>query len=347
MTQRALVTGGSGYFGSLLAGRLVDLGCEVAVFDINDADDRPPQVEYLPGDIRNEEAVAKAVAASDVVFHNVAQVPLAKDRELFRQVNVDGTENLLRACEEVGVGKLIYTSSSAVFGVPEQLPIDEKTQPSPAEAYGAAKYEGERRCLNAASRGLDVTIIRPRTILGHGRLGIFSILFDWIADGIDVFVLGKGDNRFQFIHAVDLAEACIAASNRPGPTTYNIGAAEFGTMREGLEGLVVHAGTGSRVRSLPISPTVAAMRLAGLTGLAPFAPYHWLMYGKSAYFDISKARSELGWEPHYSNTEMLVESYDWFSSHRHMLERRGASAHRSPVKQGILGTAKGVMRWLQ
>ena len=74
--------------------------------------------------------------------------------------------------------------------------------------------------------------MRPRTILGHGRLGIFGILFDWIADGADVPVLGDGDNVYQFVHADDLAglRSCWLSSG-PGPATYNIGAEEFGTMR--------------------------------------------------------------------------------------------------------------------
>ena len=345
MSNRALVTGGSGYFGSLLVTRLRDSGYGVEVFDVNDADDRPADVGFHQGDIRDLAAVSAAVSGTDVVFHNVAQVPMAKDPVLFREVNVGGMENLLHAAKLGEVGKVVYTSSSAVFGIPQRNPVTEKIQPVPAEAYGRAKFEAENLCVEASLQGLDVTIIRPRTILGHGRLGIFSILFDWIAAGIDVFVLGSGDNIYQFVHAEDLADACIEASRRTGPATYNIGAAEFGTMRENLEALVTHAGTGSRVRSLPMGPTVAAMRLAGMTGLAPFAPYHWIMYGRSLHFDITKATTELGWRPRYSNAEMLIESYEWFLSNRGVFGRSGAaSAHRTPAKQRALGLVKIVMR---
>ena len=347
MSRRALVTGGSGYFGSLLVARLRESGYSVEVFDVNDADDRPSDVVFHHGDIRDLAGVIRAVSRADVVFHNVAQVPVAKDRTLFREVNVGGMENLLHAAKVGDVGKVVYTSSSAVFGIPERNPVNEKMQPMPAEAYGRAKFEAENLCLKANLQGLDVTIIRPRTILGHGRLGIFSILFDWVADGVDVFVLGSGDNIYQFVHAEDLADACIEASRRTGPATYNIGAAEFGTMRQGLEALVTHAGTGSRVRALPMRPTVAAMRLAGMTGLVPFAPYHWLMYGRSLYFDITKATTELDWRPRFSNAEMLMESYEWFLSNRGVRGRSGdASAHRTPVKQRALGLIKVAIRTL-
>ena len=94
-----------------------------------------------------------------------------------------------------------------------------------------------------------------------------------------------------------------------------------------------------------MGPTVAAMRLAGMTGLAPFAPYHWIMYGRSLYFDITKATTELGWRPRYSNAEMLIESYEWFLSNRGVFGRSGdASVHRTPAKQGALGLVKIAMR---
>ena len=113
------------------------------------------------------------------------------------------------------------------------------------EAYGHAKLAAEWACLAAARDGLDVSIVRPRTILGHGRLGIFGILFDWIADGKDPIVLGDGTNRYQFVHSDDLAEVCVRAAAAEGPDIFNVGTDRFGTMRETLGDLCEHAGTGS------------------------------------------------------------------------------------------------------
>jgi len=343
---RSLVTGGSGYFGSLLVQRLVDAGHEVRVLDVNDAHDRPSSVEFVGGDIRDRVVVAAAVDGIDIVFHNVAQVPLARDDALFRIVNVDGTVVLLDACAAAGVGKVVHTSSSAVFGVPATNPVLPTTVPSPVEAYGHAKLAAEWACLAAVERGLDVTIVRPRTILGHGRLGIFGILFDWIADGADVFVLGDGSNRYQFVHADDLAEACRLAGDLAGPAIVNCGTDRFGTMRESLEGLCAHAGTGARVRSLPAGPAAAAMHGAAALRLAPFAPYHWTMYAKSLWFDIDHARDLLGWQPRYSNVEMLIDSYEWFLGNRTSTDAGGRSHHRTTAKQGALGALKRATRLL-
>lgn len=342
--MRMLVTGGSGYFGSLLVAELRAAGHEVRVLDLNDADDRPTEVDFVRGDIADPVAVRAACEGIDVVFHNVAQVPLARDGALFERVNVTGTQVLLEAGADAGVAKVVYTSSSAVFGVPSSNPVTRDTPPAPMEAYGRAKYQGELLCHAAVSRGLDVSIIRPRTIVGHGRLGIFAILFDWISDGSSVPVLGRGDNRYQFVHAQDLATACLLAAEREGPATYNIGAEVFGTMRQTLEALCEHAGTGSKVRSVPIGLTTAAMEGASRLHLAPFGPYHWLMYGKEMWFDLSPAHEELGWRARYTTDQMFAESYDWFLAHRGDAHSAALSHHRSPARQGVLRLAKRVLR---
>ena len=338
----ALVTGGSGYFGCVLRDRLRAAGQQVRILDLADSDDRPSDVEIIRGDIRDAAIASEACAGVDVVYHNVAQVPLAKDRELFHSVNVGGTDTLLRAANEAGVGKIVHTSSSAVFGVPQANPVDETTPPAPREAYGAAKLEAEQHIAAAVEEtGIDVTIVRPRTVLGHGRLGIFQILFDWVEEGRRIPVLGRGDNLYQFVHADDLAAACIAAGARPGATVYNIGAERFGTMRETLQALCDHAATGSRVYSLPMAPIELAMRATSALHLSPLGPYHSLMYGRSLYFDVTKARQELGWQATRSNSEMICESYDWYVANKDKLSGT-ASAHRSPVRQGILGLLRRI-----
>lgn len=343
-TSNSLITGGSGYFGSLLRDRLLARGQAVRVFDLADAADRPGEVAFACGDIRDRASVAKALVGCDVIYHCVAQVPLAKDAKLFHSVNVHGTENLLQAALAAKVQKVIYLSSSAVFGVPKSNPVTEETPPSPGEAYGRAKLEGETLCRDYAARGLDVTIIRPRTILGHGRLGIFQILFEWIREGCNVPVLGRGDNIYQFVHADDLAEACLLAAARPGAATYNCGAAKFGTMRDALEKLCGHAKTGSRVRGVPMAPAVAFMKISSALGLSPLGAYHALMYGRSLYFDITRAQRELNWQPRYSTDQMFAQSYEWYLANREkILHTHGASHHRSAVKQGLLAVVKHLL----
>jgi nucleoside-diphosphate-sugar epimerase len=339
-----LVTGGCGYFGSLLVKRLYSRGYKCRVLDINPPFDLPDGAEFIQGDIRDEKLVLDACADVNVIHHNVAQVPLAKDVHQFESVNIGGMENILRAAKQQNVGKLIYTSSSAVFGVPKTLPVTEETEPSPAESYGIAKASAEKLCKEYVQKGLDISIVRPRTILGHGRLGIFQILFEWVSEGRRIPVMGRGDNVYQFVHADDLAEVCIRAGEKSGSTVFNCGADRFGTMRQLLQGLCDHAGTGAQVSSIPKKLTVWGMKATSRLGLSPLADYHWLMYGESMYFDTAKIKNELGWTPVYSNEEMICQSYDWYLANKSNISQagRGKSIHRSAVKQGILKVLKWV-----
>ena len=342
--MKALVTGGSGYFGSLLINNLVDAGWEVGSLDINKVSDLPENVPFHEQDIRDADGIKRCLVGYDVLFHNVAQVPLAKDRKLFWDVNVEGTRNLCKAAIEIGLNKIVYTSSSAVFGVPNKNPVTENTIPMPMESYGRAKLEGERLFAKYVDQGLNVSIIRPRTILGHGRMGIFQILFEWINKGINIPVLNDGANIYQFVHASDLSSATISASSLLKSETYNIGAAIYGSMRESLEALCEHADTGSRVYSLPMKPIQMLMNMTSVLGLSPLGPYHSLMYGRSMYFDISKAKNELGFNPKYSNIEMLVESYDWYVKNRDIIlhENKDMSHHRSRLNEGVLK----ILKWI-
>jgi nucleoside-diphosphate-sugar epimerase len=342
MTELHLVTGGAGYFGSLLVERLVSAGKRVRVLDVAELEvsSATASVDFVRADIRDARAVQRACEGASVVHHNVALVPLAKEKSAFYAVNRDGTENMLRAARKAGVRKVVHMSSSAVFGAPDRNPVDESTPPRPQEDYGRAKLQAEELCLVEAARDLDVTIIRPRTILGHGRLGIMQVLFEWVRRGRNVPVFDGGDNVYQFVHASDLADACLLAAERPGPRVYNIGAKRFGPMKETLAGLVLYANTGSAVVSVPSAPVQAMMKVTSQLGLSPLGPYHALMYGRSMYFDTTRAETELGWSARYGNVEMICESYDWYLEHRtEVLGRTGASHHRSPVRQGALRAA--------
>ena len=156
--------------------------------------------------------------------------------------------------------------------------------------------------------------------------------------------MGKGDNFYQFVHSDDLAEACILVASRPGSELYNCGTDRFGTMRALLEALCQHAKTSSIVKGVPAKPTIWAMKATSALGISPLGIYHAMLYGGEMYFDISKASTELGWQPQYSNNEMLIQSYEWYLANRENgLSSSGGSPHRSAVKQGVLNAVKWIL----
>ncbi len=338
-----LVTGGSGFIGSVIAKRLLARGEAVRVFDLWKPEDMPVEIEFVKGDINDVDAVEAAMKGVEHVHHNVALVPLSKAGDMFHKVNVDGTKVALRAAKRANVKMFSHMSSSAVYGRPALLPISPETSRTPIEAYGRAKKEGEDLALVAAKEGLPVSIIRPRTVIGNGRLGIFQILFDWIRDGANIFVIGDGSNLFQFVHVDDLADVSILACLEEKPGQYNAGTDKFGTLRQALENLCAHATTGTKVKSLPVGPTVFCLRLLDKLALSPLGPWHYLTYHTPFYFDISEAQAKLNWKPKYSNNEMLTNAYDWFvSSYDPNDVSADASSHRRPVRQKILKLVKRV-----
>lgn len=343
--MHCLVTGGSGYFGEMLVKKLLSQGYSVRVFDLNPSSITHENLTAVQGNILDLPNLINACRDIDVTYHCVAQVPLAKDRSLFWAVNRDGMKNLLEAAHKSNVKKVIYVSSSAIYGVPKKLPVTERDIPFPQEAYGKAKYAAELICQEYIKKGMDISIIRPRTILGHGRLGIFQILFEWIHKNKNIPVLGKGNNIYQFVHAEDLADACIAASLQIGPDIFNIGAAQYGSMKEALQHLINHANSSSKIRHFPFKLTTFLMTLTSLLRVSPLGAYHTLMYGRSMYFDISYAEKKLNFKPKYSNDSMFQESYQWYINNRQQVLSNNSqkSKHQSAVKQGVLALLSKIL----
>ncbi len=338
--MRHLVTGGSGFLGNLIARRLYERGEEVKILDIWQDSTRPKEIEYIECDIRDRDRVAKTMQGIDVVHHNVALVPLTKSGKKFWQVNVEGSKIAAEEAANAGVQSFIHMSSSAIFGSPV-CPISNSTPTKPIEIYGRGKLAGELAVREICDRAnLPLIVIRPRTILGEGRLGIFQILFEWIQEGRNVYVIGNGEMEFQFVHAHDLMDAYMLALDLGKPGIYNVGAAEYGTLKQGLNHLISYANTKSKVKSIPAWLAINSLRLLDLVGLSPLAPWHYLTYHKPFYFDVEPL-TRLGWQPKYSNDQMFRESYDWFQQNYQKLQaEKAGSAHRRPVKEKMLWLLK-------
>jgi len=339
--MKHLITGGSGFLGNLIARRLHARGESVRVLDVWEDPTRPPAIEFVRCDIRDAAGVARAMQGIEVVHHNVALVPLTKAGAEFHAVNVDGSRIAAEQAVRAGVKTFIHMSSSAIFGAPRSCPVTNESPMTPVEIYGRAKLAGELAVRETCARGgLPLIVIRPRTILGEGRLGIFQILFQWIQENRRIYVIGDGRQRFQFVHAHDLMDAYLLAMDAGRPGVYNVGTDQFGTLREALERVIAHAHSTSRIASLPAGVTINTLRVLDWLRLSPLAPWHYLTYHKAFYFDVQPLLA-LGWKPRYSNDAMFRESWDWFVQHRDRLAAEAAaSPHRSVVKQRLLGLLK-------
>jgi nucleoside-diphosphate-sugar epimerase len=335
------VSGGAGFLGLHLARRLVAEGHAVRMLDLVSLDAEGLEaVEELHGDVRDERAVRALVGGADVVVHAAAALPIRSSRESIRSVNVDGSAVVFAAALEAGVRRVVFISSTAVYGVPEKHPIDEDDPLDGVGWYGESKIDAEGLCAAFALRGLDTVVIRPKTFLGPERLGVFEILFDWIREGRLVPVLGDGSNRYQLLAVEDLVDAVVRAFDAPvAGAVLNVGAAEFGTVREDLEALIAHAGSASHLRPVPARAAEVLLRGLELAHLSPLAEWHYRTAHRDSFVSIDRARRLLGWEPRFSNAEALCAAYDWYLSHLHEMRGPGVT-HRVPWDQRALAVVK-------
>lgn len=338
--MKHLITGGSGFVGDLVARRLRARGHEVLVLDVWEDPTRPKDIQYVECSVLNRDGVARAMRNVDVVHHNAALVAQTDAGRKYWEVNVDGSRIVAEEAAKAGVKWFIHTSSTAVFGIPNEEPITNNTPTTPVEPYGRSKLAGEQVVEEICERhNISLITIRPRATLGGGRLGIFQILFQWIMENRNVYVIGDGNIKFQFIHAADLMDFYMLALDARKPGTYNVGTDRFGTLRGDLEALIDYAGSASRVKGLPPILAINALRALYWMRMSPLVPWHYLTYHKPCHFDV-RPLLELGWKPRYSNLDMLKESYDWFvKSHREGRQGKG-SPHRSPLNQGVLWLVK-------
>jgi nucleoside-diphosphate-sugar epimerase len=340
--MRHLITGGSGFVGNLVARRLAERGEHVRALDIWEDPSRPRDIEFVCSSVLDRDAVAAAMKDVDVVHHNAALVAQTDAGKAYWQVNVEGSRIVAEEAARAGVQAIIHTSSTAVFGIPPDGAITNETPTRPVEPYGRSKLAGEKVVDEICARhGIPLITIRPRATLGGGRLGIFQVLFEWIRENRNVYVIGSGNIPFQFIHALDLMDFYMLALDAGRSGTYNVGTDEFGTLRGDLERLVAHAGSTSKVKSLPAGLAINTLRLLYWLRVSPLVPWHYLTYHKPCYFDV-KPLLDMGWRPRYSNMAMLKESYEWFCENEERARKAGRShsPHRAPLRQGALWLVK-------
>src|SRR5439155_26532837 len=160
-------------------------------------------------------------------------------------IDVDGTRTVLEGAREAGCRRVVHVSSTAVYGVPDHHPLLETDPLSGVGPYGTAKVEAERACEAARAAGQLVAIVRPKSFVGPERLGVFAMLYEWAREGRDFPILGRGDNRYQLLDVADLCSAIVLAATAPpaiANDTFNVGAAEFTTLRDDFQAVLDEAG---------------------------------------------------------------------------------------------------------
>jgi len=344
MSERILITGGSGFLGVNLVRHLLARGVtDIRVLDVA-AFDYPErgQIAFIQGDIRDRAAVARAVEGVAWVVHAAAALPLYAEADIL-STDVDGTRNLLEAARAAGVARFVHISSTAVYGIPDHHPLVETDTLRGVGPYGRAKIAAEEACLAYRAQGMCVPILRPKSFIGPERLGVFALLYDWARDGRNFPMIGSGGNRYQLLDVFDLCEAirlCLTLDAAVVNDTFNIGAKAFDTMRQDYQAVLDRAGFGRRIVGFPARPVIWALRALEALRLSPLYKWVYETACEDSFVSIEKAERALGFAPVYSNRDALVRNYEWYLAHYESFKEALGVSHRVPWKQGILGVIK-------
>jgi nucleoside-diphosphate-sugar epimerase len=345
--MRVLITGGAGFFGLHMATKLAAQGHRVELLDLAPyhEEEYPAGMVFHTGDVRDVRLMHRIMDGMDAVIHAAAALPLWKPHDIFT-TNRDGTQMTLEAARQRNVQRFVMISSTAVYGVPEKHPILEDDPRVGVGPYGIAKIQAEEVCERYREMGQHVTIIRPKTFIGIARLGVFQILFDWVHNGNRIPIIGSGKNRYQLLEVEDLVDSVILALTGPAAAandTFNVGARNFGTVREDVHALCNYAGTGARVLPTPAGPIKFALRIFNELNLSPLYPWVYATADKDSYVSTDKIERTLNWKPRYSNAEALIRSYQWYLEHYRELEGASGVTHRVAWDQGILRVFRKIL----
>lgn len=299
--MRVCVTGGAGFIGSTLVDRLLRDGHEVVVFDdlssgtLDNLTGAMPNIEFHEKDLRDLEAVRAAVQGCEVVFHLAALASVVRSVEspdLVTEVNVGGTLNVLIAARDAGVRRVVFASSSSVYGDTPDLPKHEAMALTPRSPYAASKAAGESY-LEAfqASYGLETVAFRFFNVFGPRQspqslyAAVVPLFLDALAHERTPVIYGDGEQTRDFTYVEDVADALIKGATAPDATQ--------GAM---------NLGGGNR-----ISINQLLKEIADVLGVAPRVNYEEARVGdvRDSLADITRARTWLGWDPRTSLSDGL------------------------------------------
>ncbi len=324
--MKVLVTGGGGFLGRYIVERLLERGDEVSIFCRGAYPEiEKLGVEVIRGNLKNRKQVINAIKGNKIVFHVASKIDMFGKYKDFYEINVRGTKNVIDGCIQGNVSKLIYTSSaSVVFDCEDLEGVDEST-PYPEKylaPYPKTKKLAEQLIMKANGiKGLETTILRPHLIWGPRDPSLAPRLIEIGKEG-RLPLIGPGDNKVDLTYVENVADAHILAaeSSKAAGQIYFIGQDEPVVPWEFLQELFSRLGIPPITLRLPYKLVYLGgalieilFKFFGIKNREPLLTRFLASeLAKSHYFDISKARKELGYEPKVSLQEGLNEYVKYY-----------------------------------
>lgn len=323
--MKVLITGGSGVLGKALVEAAAREEWHAVLYDLKPpASDFPGRFSFIHGDIRDKANVQEAVSSCDAVFHLAALLPQAKvGEEIFHEVNVEGTKNVAFACLQSGVKRLIFASTIEIYGAQKiKEPLTEESPKLFTGIYSRNKWECEEFLRELRkTEGLDFAALRMPLILGPGfyHEKTYLMLFNLIHRGLPVCIPAE-NLPFHVLSSYDAACAFFSAAQKDGVSgeSFNIAAKDYPSVGEALKEFILRVHGGKKRKSpvfgipMPlVSVFIRLGKLADRFGVSS-TPAELMDYALTGgAYDISKAKSMLGYEPVHSCADALELAYRW------------------------------------
>jgi nucleoside-diphosphate-sugar epimerase len=315
----AFVTGGSGFIGGALIERLRREGWEVRALARSvgaAAKVRERGAEPVAGELGDMRALEAESVGCDVCFHAAAKVEDWGDRAEFERLNVGGTANVIAACRAAGVRRLVHvgteaalTAGQALVGVDERAPL----RPDSPFLYSSSKAKAEQLVRDANGDGLETVVVRPRFVWGKGDTTLLPAIVDMVRSGRFRWI-GGGRHLTDTTHVDNTVEGLwLGATKAPAGAVYFVTDGEPVVFREFLERMLATQGVSVPDKSVPAGVASAAAagaerawRLLRRPGPPPLTRFAVWVSSKECTLDISRARTELGYEPVRTRDEGLA-----------------------------------------
>jgi len=317
--MKIAVTGGSGFIGNHLVKKLVSEGHEIKVLVRKTSNTRllgKLGVTLTIGDVMDKESVESLVNNAEMVYHLAAQV-YTGSRDEFWNVNLQGTENMLEACLNGGIGKFVHVSTIKVMGSIKNPPGDECHLYNPTSPYDRSKCEAEKMALRYhREHGLPVTIVRPTVVYGPGNMYLLR-LYQWLQRG-GCFI-GSMNNLMHPCYIENFLQGITLASERSKSDgkIYIIGDEKPVTWVEYIKTVAEMMGVAAPKIHIPISLMKGIGYLSEfkscMVGGEPFFDRSWLdEITNDLAYDITKAKQDLGYNPQISLKEGISRTIKWY-----------------------------------
>lgn len=328
--KKALVTGGGGFLGKVIVRKLLENDISVTSLSRQRYPDLDEMgVVQVQADLSDKSAVARALEGQNAVFHVAAKFGMVGSYEQFYNTNVKGTQNIIDACFSCGVEQLVYTSSpSVIMSGTDQENVDETVAyPSEYTAhYPATKAEAEKRIIKASQDGLKTIILRPHLIWGPGDNHFFLRV---IKRGKALKKIGRTDDLIDIIYVDNAADAHLLASKRLSEDPSLSGNIYFISQDEpiskweladaffkiaGLPPVNGHVSAGTAIFIGSVFEII--YKLFGIKKEPPITRWTARELSTSHWFNITKAKTQLGYRPNISTEEGLVRLKQWYDTIR-------------------------------